>query len=104
MTGIVGRTHLDHDAFPFVWMWRSRTWQLPDITFKAPWFGDGVDRKGMRCRVLTRGGMNSALVEFADGYRVVTSRGGLRKANPVAPAVPAVSRRARGDTRPPESG
>jgi len=66
--------------FPYVWLWRWRTWQLPGATFKGPWFGDGVDRAGQRCRVLARGGMNSALVEFADGYRVVTSRGGLRRA------------------------
>lgn len=97
MIGIADPTYLEHDAFPFVWMWRTRTWQLPDITFKAPWFGDGVDRKGMRCRVLTRGGMNSALVEFADGYRVVTSRGGLRRVSPEAVA-PGASRRARGGT------
>jgi hypothetical protein len=68
------------DGFPYVWLWRWRTWHLPDITFKAPWFGDGVDRTGRRCRVVARGGMNSALVEFDDGYQVVTSRGGLRKA------------------------
>lgn len=66
--------------FPYVWTWRNRTWRLPGATFRAPWLGDGVDRAGQRCRVVARGGMNSALVEFADGYRVVTSRGGLRKA------------------------
>ncbi len=66
--------------FPYVWRWRVRTWQFPDITFKAPWFGDGVDRKGMRCRVVVRSRVgNSALVECEDGYRVVTSRGGLRR-------------------------
>jgi hypothetical protein len=30
--------------------------------------------------VLVRGSMNSALVEFDDGYLVVTSRNGLRRA------------------------
>jgi hypothetical protein len=46
------------------------------------WFWCKVlgDRKGHPCRVLVRGGMNSALVEFEDGYRVVTSRNGLRRA------------------------
>ena len=39
-----------------------------------------ADRKGTRCRVLVRGKMNSALVEFTDGYRVVTSRNYLRRA------------------------
>lgn len=65
--------------FPYVWTWRWRTWQLPGITAKVPWFGDGVDRAGMRCRVVARGGMNSALVRFADGSEFVTSRGGLRR-------------------------
>lgn len=65
--------------YPYVWSWRWRTWQFPDITFKAPWFGDGVDRRGQRCRVVARGSMNSALIRFEDGYEVVTSRGGLRR-------------------------
>lgn len=53
-------------GFPYVWAWDSRP--LPS-------------RKGERCRVLVRGSMNSALVEFiTDGYRVVTSRNGLRRA------------------------
>lgn len=38
-----------------------------------------LDRKGARCRVVARGIMNSALVEFADGQRVVVSRNGLRR-------------------------
>jgi len=46
-----------------VWFWRSR---LPE-------------RKGQECRVLVRGRMNSILVEFADGYRVVTSRYAVRR-------------------------
>ncbi len=67
--------------FPYVWLWRWRTWQFPDITFKAPWFGDGVDRVGQRCRVVVRSQRgNSALIEFEDGYEVVTSRLGLRRA------------------------
>jgi hypothetical protein len=37
-------------------------------------------RKGQRLRVICRGTMNSALVEFADGYRAVVSRNGLRRA------------------------
>ncbi len=47
-------------AFPLLFYWRR------------------MGRKGQRCRVLVRGGMNSALVEFEDGYRVVTSRNALR--------------------------
>ena len=45
------------------WFWRKR---LPD-------------RKGQPCRVLVRGRMNSILVEFTDGFRVVTSRYAVRK-------------------------
>ena len=48
---------LDH-----VWFWRSR---LPE-------------RKGEQCRVVVRGTLNSVLVEFADGKRVVTSRWAVR--------------------------
>ncbi|MBB3098970.1 hypothetical protein FHR83_006676 [Actinoplanes campanulatus] len=70
--------------FPYVWTWRWRTWQLPSVTARVPWFGDGVDRAGMRCQVVTRGGMNSALVRFADGSEFVTSRGGLRRAPEIA--------------------
>jgi hypothetical protein len=44
------------------WYWRSR---LPA-------------RHGQPCRVLARGAMNSVLVEFADGWRVVTSRHAVR--------------------------
>lgn len=49
--------------YTHIWYWRSR---LPD-------------RKGQRCRVLARGTMNSILVEFEDGWRVVTSRYAVRK-------------------------
>lgn len=50
-------TNLTH-----VWWWRSK---LPE-------------RKGERCRVLVHGRMNSVLVQFADGKRVVTSRHAVR--------------------------
>lgn len=33
-----------------------------------------ADRFGQRCRVLVRGRMNSCLVQFEDGYKVVTSK------------------------------
>ena len=46
-----------------IWFWRSR---LPE-------------RKGQKCRVIARGKMNSILVEFEDGYRVVTSRYAVRR-------------------------
>ena len=34
---------------------------------------------GLRCRVLVRGKMNSALVEFENGQKEVISRNALRK-------------------------
>jgi hypothetical protein len=37
------------------------------------------ERKGQRCRVLARGKLNTCLVEFTDGTRVVTSRWAVRK-------------------------
>jgi hypothetical protein len=50
-------------TFDRVWYWRKRL----------------TERKGQRCRIIARGGMNSALVEFEDGFRVVTSRFAIRK-------------------------
>lgn len=49
--------------FDQVWFWKSR---LPD-------------RKGQSCRIVTRGKMNSILVEFEDGFRAVTSRYAVRR-------------------------
>ena len=50
--------------FNCVWYWRKR---LPE-------------RKGQRCRVVVRAkAMNSCLVEFEDGFQVVTSRFAIRK-------------------------
>lgn len=51
---------------PFPYLWRVRT-RLPD-------------RFGTRCRVTARGAMNSARVEFEDGFEVITSRNYIRKA------------------------
>ena len=39
-----------------------------------------IERKGQRCRVLVRGAKNSVLVEFEDGFTVVTSRYAVRRA------------------------
>lgn len=52
------------EPFDRVWRWRCN---LPD-------------RFGQRCRVLARGTMNSALVEFEDGVRHIVSRYAFRKA------------------------
>lgn len=49
--------------FDHVWYWRVRL----------------SDRKGQLCRVLARGKMNNILVEFEDGYRVVTARYAVRR-------------------------
>lgn len=38
-----------------------------------------VDRKGQICRVVARGARNSVLVEFPDGFRVITSRYAVRR-------------------------
>lgn len=54
--------------FPLVWYWRP--------SFMRP-----VDRKGEPCRVLARGRRNSVLVEFPDGFRVITSRYAVRRAH-----------------------
>jgi hypothetical protein len=70
-----------HSASRFAYFW---AWGQPASEVygerKAGWFDR--DRKGERCAGLTHGSraMNSALVEFEDGYRVVTSRNGLRRA------------------------
>lgn len=53
------------DRRKVIWFWRSK---LPE-------------RKGQSCIVLARGKMNSILVEFADGYRVITSRYAVRRIN-----------------------
>lgn len=50
---------------PYPLVWRVKT-RLPE-------------RQGQACRVLVRGRMNSCLVEFEDGFQVVTSRNYVRK-------------------------
>jgi hypothetical protein len=51
-------------AYDHVWYWRAK---LPE-------------RKGARCRVIARGALNSVLIEFEDGFRVITSRYAVRPA------------------------
>ncbi len=36
-------------------------------------------RNGERCKILARGSMGSVLVEFEDGWKVITSRWAVRK-------------------------
>lgn len=38
-----------------------------------------VELHGKKCRILARGSMNSVLIEFENGLRVVTSRNAIRK-------------------------
>lgn len=57
--------------YPYVWAWNK---------WPATEWGTPGSRKGQRCRVVVRGGKNSALLEFEDGHLVVTSRNGLRRA------------------------
>jgi len=62
-------TRAMEEKYPYVWYWREQA---------RPALGD---RKGQRCRVLARGKMNSAMVEFEpDGFKTITSRNALRKA------------------------
>jgi hypothetical protein len=49
--------------YDHIWFWKTR---LPE-------------RNGQPCRVLARGKMNSILVEFEDGFTVITSRFAVRK-------------------------
>jgi hypothetical protein len=49
------------------------------MTFPYLYAWNRMNRKGQLCRVLARGKMNSALIEFEDGYLAVTSRNALRK-------------------------
>lgn len=50
----------------YVYNWHHNWWRV-------------LNRKGRLCIVLKRGGMNSCLVQFADGYKAVISRNALRK-------------------------
>ena len=52
--------------FDHVWYWRAQPMRP-------------IDRKGQRCRVLVSGAKNSVLVEFPDGFKVVTSRYAVRR-------------------------
>lgn len=50
---------------------------MSSLTHLYRW--DRQGRKGQLCRVLARGTLNSILVEFADGYRMVTSGNAIRR-------------------------
>lgn len=52
------------------------------MTYRFVWRNNAkrVTLYGRECKVLVRGGMNSALVEFQSGQREIVSRNALRKA------------------------
>ena len=55
-----------------------------EVTYVYSWGPRGnmpgaMSRKGQPCRLIARGSMNSALIEFQDGFRAVVSRNALRK-------------------------
>jgi hypothetical protein len=50
-------------GFAYIWFWRK---YLPE-------------RKGSACRLICRGCANSIMVEFEDGFQVVTSGWAIRK-------------------------
>ncbi|MCK9606221.1 MAG: hypothetical protein M0R33_07185 [Methylomonas sp.] len=49
------------------------------MTHKWRWKKYLPERFGSRCRVLATGTMNSALVEFEDGAKFITSRYAVRR-------------------------
>jgi len=52
--------------YPYIWTWRYRP----------------PSRYGQRCRVVASGKSgrgNNVLIEFEDGFRIITDRRGLRK-------------------------
>lgn len=50
---------------------------MTEFPYRYAW--DRQGRKGQFCKVTARGTMNSRLVEFEDGYKMVTSGNALRK-------------------------
>lgn len=67
--------------YPYVWRWRTRV--DPFAPPGAPRIAHPfANRVGERLRVIARGTMNTALVEFqSDGLRATVSRNALRKAD-----------------------
>ena len=72
------------DLFPYVFAWRNYPPRCNGgPTFWAAWVGEFGNKRaelyGKRLRVLARGAMNSALVEFENGQREIISRNAIRK-------------------------
>jgi hypothetical protein len=55
---------------------------LPDKVLTHIYRGRCEERKGQCCRVLVRGNKNRCLVEFLDGFRLMTGRNTLRVVKP----------------------
>ena len=53
---------LDRCRMKYVWFWLKKL----------------GDRKNQPCKMLARGKKNSVLIEFEDGFRVITSRNAVR--------------------------
>lgn len=59
------------NGFQYFWAWGPRAKPIAGL--------ECMDPKGQKCRVLVRGKMNSALIEFEDGFQAVVSRNGMRR-------------------------
>jgi hypothetical protein len=51
-----------------------------DFPYVYRW--DRQGRKGQRCRVLSRGKMNSICVVFEDGYTMISSGNAIKRCSP----------------------
>ena len=58
------------------------------MTHRWRWKSRLGERFGHPCRVLAVGKLNSALVQFEDGFKVLTSRYAVRKAVPPSSRLP----------------
>lgn len=64
------------NAYPYYWNWGA-----------VPYMSETMQRrKNQPFRELARGQKNTALIEFMDGYQVVTSRNGYRRRKCNTPA------------------
>jgi hypothetical protein len=62
--GQAGNTVTKASDYPYVYRWNR------------------AGRKGALCKVTARGTLNSARVEFEDGFVMITSRNALKRAEP----------------------
>ena len=58
------------DQVLYVWRWGTCGGKYPKLGL----------RKGQKCRMIAKGAMNSAHIEFEDGEQFIASRNGLAKA------------------------